>query len=160
MPWTGSHSFSTLLDRCMDRHQGHDWPPERDAVYVVSRNPWKGSTGEGALPIYVGGNTGKSARFRTRVGDLFADLYGFFGGETGHHSGGQTLHWFCDDFDIHPGDLHLGWFTEPEWCDRCVEAGLHRDLGEQLPSGLRLLNKKRPPACKEHPPKAPYWWRG
>jgi hypothetical protein len=38
----------------------------------------------------VGGNTGGAARFCTRIGDLVADMHGFFGNETGHHSGGIT----------------------------------------------------------------------
>jgi hypothetical protein len=60
-------------------------------VYIVSRRQWSKTPTDAAEPLYVGGNTGGAARFCTRIGDLVADMHGFFGNETGHHSGGITL---------------------------------------------------------------------
>ena len=67
-------------------------PPEKGSAYVVTQREWSGHPTKESTPLYVGGNSGKSDRFRTRVGDLIADTFGFFGGDTGHHSGGQHLH--------------------------------------------------------------------
>src|SRR4051794_19543171 len=70
--------------------------PMRPSV-ISSRNwprPPKGLTAGERRPLgdlhRSGGTTGKSERFRTRVGDLLADLFGFYTTTTGHHSVGDT----------------------------------------------------------------------
>jgi hypothetical protein len=71
-------------------------PRERDAVYLVSEREWQAQPDETAHILYVGGNTGTSSGFATRIGDLIAELLGFYGEPTGHHSGGQILWGWCD----------------------------------------------------------------
>ena len=118
-------------------------PPERCGVYLVTRHPWSGAPSHEALPLYVGGNTGVSARFRTRVGDLLIDALGFYGGGTGHSSGGQHLHEWCATSGTAATDLYVGWYTETPWCDRCVEVRLHAELRPRL-------NRRSPPRCQLH----------
>lgn len=132
------------------------WPPPGDAVYLVSRYQWSRSPTAAAEPLYIGGNTGASRRFCTRVGDLVADMFGFSGGGTGHHTGGQLLWKWCDANRVHPGDLWLGWATSRRWCGRCAETALYEafpkapkaELDDMKGRGLR--NQKRPPRCKAH----------
>lgn len=163
MPWSEPIRISALLEGCLDLHGGPQWPPEDRGAYVVSHGPWPdGYPGRETRPLYVGGTTGKSKRFRTRIGDLIADLHGFYGGETGHHSGGIKLHRdYCQKHRIKPGDLHIGWYTEPDFCSRCVERSLFEELKAQVESqGLVLLNKNAPPACRAgHLPRPSGWWR-
>ena len=151
--WVGPFQIKTYLENAISNEKvwGDRWPCERDAVYVVSRHAWAGNPAEGAQVLYVGGNTGSSSRFVTRIGDLIADIHGFWGERTGHHSGGQTLWKWCDHHRVHPGDLWLAWARNP--CVRCAE----RHLYETLPRATRddfsttgLLNKKSPPRCSQH----------
>lgn len=103
--------------------------------------------------MYVGGNTGNSERFATRVGDLMADMFGFYGGDTGHHSGGQHIYEYCEKNKIHPLDLYLGWkkylispksnSSVPSNCPRCQEVLLHDELDPKP-------NRNKPPKCKWH----------
>ena len=162
MPWSTPIRISELLEDCLSLEAGAQWPPEDKGVYVVSHEPWPdGYPASGTRPLYVGGTTGKSKRFRTRIGDLMADLHGFYGDETGHHSGGIKLHAYCREYGVKPGDLYLGWYTEADFCDRCVERSLFEDLKAQVEAqGLVLLNKNAPPACKAgHAPRPPGWWK-
>lgn len=68
--------------------------------------------------IYIG----KSDSVKRRIGDLIADIFGFYGDKVeekkkrGHHSGGQTIHQSItnkkkiDKIDISsPFDLYLSW---------------------------------------------------
>lgn len=107
-----------------------------------------------AEPLYVGGCTGRSKRFCTRVGDLIADMFGFFDGGTGHHSGGQTLYSWCTKNEVNPGDLFLSWARGgPGWCARCAERKMFDDLPRAPPrdfDAIGLRNKKRPPRCSLH----------
>jgi hypothetical protein len=154
LQWTGPFEIKDYLANAIDRttRWKKRWPPDGDAVYLVSRHPWAKRPTDAAEPLYVGGNTGNSPRFCTRVGDLFADMFGFFG-ETGqgHHSGGQTLWKWCDANRVHPGDLWLGWTNSG--CPRCVESFLF-DGFPRAPkhdtAGLGLRNKIRPPRCPKH----------
>jgi hypothetical protein len=68
--WTGPFKISDLLDR-------EERPPEDLGVYLVSRMPWKGEPEPECIPLYVGGTTGKTPRFPSRVGELIADMTGF-----------------------------------------------------------------------------------
>lgn len=137
--WEGPFPISLLLESCIDPN----WPapPEAGGVYLVSRQPWSVRPTVECDPLYVGSNTGHSARFRTRIGDLFADLFGFFGEETGHHSGGQHLHHYCRKTGLAPLALYIGWTRSD--CPRCDENALVESL---RPS----LNRSKPPKCKLH----------
>lgn len=138
MKWMDPVTIGVLLDRSFSLTP---LIPERKSVYLVSQRAWKAQPTENCIPLYVGSNTGKSPRFRTRIGDLIADLFGFFG-STGHSTGGQSLRAFCQQNGIHPNALFIGWITECE-CNRCAEGDLFRSLRPQL-------NKKRPPRCPAH----------
>lgn len=86
MRWVGPVTIDTLLENGVKGLQ--PWPPGADGVYLVSKKGWVRRPDRVCNPLYVGSNTGKSMRFRTRIGDLVADIFGFFvEGETGHHSG-------------------------------------------------------------------------
>lgn len=138
--WIGSYQIKEILNHSIDNTI--PLPPESGSAYLVSQNSWQTQPTAECIPLYVGGNTGLSARFRTRVGDLLADAFGFFGDETGHSSGGKSLHWWCRENHINPMNLHLAW-VERCVCHRCLEIELYRELSP-------LLNKKSPPRCKTH----------
>jgi hypothetical protein len=148
--WTGPFQIQTYLENSISRDINW-WPPERDAVYVVSERAWTVAPEESAHILYVGGNTGESNRFVTRIGDLLADLFGFFGGGTGHHSGGQTLWEWCNANGVVPTKLWLGWGTSD--CARCAEKLLYETF-PKAPKGAfdkqGLRNKISPPACPDH----------
>jgi len=140
MPWRGPYKLRDLIDRPAD--DDRYLPTDDVGVYVVTRARWEGSPNRQCGVLYVGGNTGKSDRFRTRVGDLLADMCGFYGRETGHHSGGQSIRGWCKKERANPLDLWIGWQTEVT-CKRCAEI----DACDQLQPEL---NKKRPSRCPEH----------
>lgn len=142
--WVGSYSIEEILRRSLDNRLPK--PPETGSAYLVSARQWKRQPLAACLPLYVGGITGKSTRFRTRIGDLIADMFGFYGGLTGHHSGGQSLHRWCIDQKKNPLELYLGWVRDCR-CHRCLEV----DLFETFGVGKTLLNKVRPSVCKKHP---------
>ncbi|NVJ27983.1 hypothetical protein HUW62_42935 [Myxococcus sp. AM011] len=146
--WSGSFQISELLAQCMNDAQ--PWPPAWRGVYLVSRNAWTGSPNSECHPLYVGSNTGKSQRFCTRIGDLIADLHGFYDGGTGHHSGGQTLWKWCRDNKVHPGALYLGWGTSEDFCARCAEVTTVVKFVSSWAERAPLLNGNRPPACRAH----------
>jgi len=129
-----------LLDQSTD--DGYSKPPEAGGVYVVSRKNWDDFPDSKCIPLYVGSNTGKSPRFRTRVGDLLADTFGFFGKSTGHSSGGRSLHYWCIENQVNPMNLYLGWAENCE-CQRCSEIKWYQELNPSL-------NKVKPPWCKIH----------
>jgi len=92
---------------------------------------------------YVGGITGGSHRFRTRIGDLLADMLGFHGdGKIEHSSGGRSLHIWSMKHRIKPLDLHLAWAEAPS-CHRCLEVELHAALHPEL-------NRVTPSRCPTH----------
>jgi len=138
--WHGPYPIAELLDRCLQ--QGFDLPPDSHGVYVVSKRCWEGTPTLACDPLYVGSTTGNSARFRTRVGDLIADMFGFFTTETAHHSGGQSLYRFCQENGIHPNHLFIGWLSDCA-CLRCEEVRLYKELRPKL-------NRKCPTRCSLH----------
>ncbi len=140
MTWIGSYRILNLLEAAIT--DDHEWPPEDHGVYVVTQTAWNGQPSADDGVLYIGGTTGTSARFVTRVGDLIADILGFYGRETGHHSGGQKIWEYCNHERIHPLDLHIGWF-EGCRCVRCAESEAIRVLQPKL-------NKNAAPACQEH----------
>jgi hypothetical protein len=137
MRWSGPYRIDKLLDNLETR------PPEAHSVYLISKKRWNGQPTAKCIPLYVGSNTGKSGRFRTRVGDLIADMFGFFGSETGHHSGGQTLHSHCMEHGLKPTKLYIGWLTQSD-CERCDETEVYQKFKPYL------LNKNHPTICRQH----------
>ena len=135
MKWIGPFKIDSLLDNCLD--EWHPWPPEANAVYLVSQKAWKTRPTGDCIPLYVGSNTGRSPRFRTRVGDLIADMFGFFA----HSSGGQSLYNHCKQERINPKQLYIGWAGCS--CMRCAENLLYDYLEPKL-------NKVRPSRCLDH----------
>jgi len=148
--WTGPFRIRDLLASCLDDAQA--WPPASKGVYLVSRRRWTDAPSSECLPLYIGGNTGKSERFCTRIGDLIADMHGFWAGGTGHHSGGIKLYNWCAKNKVPPGNLYIGWARRVPWCGRCAEIELLDALCEswQCRQELGLLNGSRPPACAQH----------
>ncbi len=140
MEWKGPFTIDELLDSFLE--PSRERPPERDGVYVISERSWEAEPTIECNPLYVGSNTGKSERFRTRIGDLIADMFGFYGAATTHHSGGQTLNRYCGEKHLSPRVLYIGW-VEKCTCSRCVENDLYDCLKPEL-------NKKRPARCKKH----------
>jgi hypothetical protein len=140
MPWVGPFRLKEMLQNCLDHAQ--ETPQEAGGVYVVSEKAWTGAPDKQAGVLYVGGNTGESDRFKTRIGDLIADMFGFFGSSTGHHSGGRHLHEWCKEDGRHPWDLYIGWKTDVG-CPRCAEYSAFEELE---PSENRI----RPSRCRTH----------
>lgn len=140
MIWHGPFRVRDVLENCFDDHYK---PPECKSVYVVSLRPWESEPTPACQPLYVGSNTGKSERFRTRVGDLIADAFGLYCCDTGHSCGGRKLHEFCRDAKLNPMRLFLGWLSSCA-CHRCAERAIWERLRPRL-------NKNRPARCKTHP---------
>src|SRR3989304_1288595 len=138
MKWIGPFRITRLLDNMMSSSRLS--PPEANSVYVISKKSWVKEPDEKCLPLYVGSNTGKSKRFRTRIGDLIADMFGFFGEETGHHSGGISLHRWCRQENLNPKNLYIGWLQGCN-CVRCSENSIY-DLLKPI------WNLKRPQRCR------------
>ncbi len=149
--WIGPFKVKVLLENCMNKSQ--EWPAKDNGVYVVSKEKWRGEPKITNKILYVGGNTGKSERFATRIGDLIADMFGFYGGGTGHHSGGRSINKDCKNENLNPLNLYLGWkkylidpeskSSRPANCPRCHERTLYDDLKPKL-------NKKKPSKCPWH----------
>lgn len=140
MCWHGPYRIRDLLENVV--HDDRLRPGDDAGIYVVTCRGWDGTPSVESCVLYVGGNTGKSKRFPTRIGDLLADTFGFFGSETGHHSGGQSLWEWCRQERVNPLDLYIGWRTGVR-CGRCAEARAYERLAPKL-------NKKRPARCKNH----------
>lgn len=138
--WVGPFEIQRVLDHSID--DSMPLPPESGSAYVVTRNAWKTAPTSDAVVLYVGGTTGRSARFRTRLGDVLADAFGFFGEETGHSSGGQSIHGWCRENQVSPLRLHIAWVRRCD-CHRCLEVELVRRFSP-------LLNRRKPPRCKKH----------
>jgi hypothetical protein len=102
--WIGPLKIDELLNQAVA--VSPIMPPAADSAYLVSRKPWKDAPDPSCEALYIGGNTGVSERFRTRIGDLIADLFGFYSGQTGHHSGGISLNKYCKQESFSPGALH------------------------------------------------------
>lgn len=136
MKWVGPFTINKLLNSCLD--DAHPWPPESNGVYLVSRKAWKIRPNWDCIPLYVGSNTGRSSGLCTRVGDLIADMFGFFW----HSSGGQSLYNYCKEKKLNPKRLYIGW-VENCGCFRCAENYIYDLLKPEL-------NRRRPAKCKQH----------
>lgn len=140
--WIGPFRIDRLLASCHDASFRR--PGVTRSCYVVTQRRWAASPSRKSFPLYVGGNTGKSKRFRTRLGDLLADAFGFFGSKaTGRHSGGQSLFRWCRRHNVNPLKLHVAWVQGVK-CHRCLEVRLCQSLDPKL-------NRVSPARCKEHP---------
>ena len=142
MRWVGPITVDRLLDWGSD--SSIPPPPLEPSVYIVSRLAWHNEPSVDCTPLYSGGLTSDSPRFRARIGDLIADMFGFFGevGKKGHHSGGQAIFRYCIENSVSPRHLYLGW-AEDVSCHRCEENRLYTKLSPEL-------NRKRPPPCPIH----------
>jgi hypothetical protein len=140
--WIGPIQVRTLLKSCLDGRRRR--PPNSGSVYLVTRKAWSKCPTTKCEPLYVGGITGRSQRFRTRVGDLLADAFGFYNetNRIGHHSGGRRLHKWCKKNRISPLNLYVAWIKGTR-CHRCLEIRLHDFL---KPSE----NVYRPSYCHAH----------
>ena len=86
--WIEPFKVSEMLDQ-VDPNSAK-MPPKASSVYLFSEKPWRGTPTKSCIPLYVGGNAVNPDRFRTRVGDVIADLFGFYAGHNlGHSSGGN-----------------------------------------------------------------------
>ncbi len=147
----GPFEIKLYLANTINKEWDEQWPCESNAVYLVSEHRWEQTPTDKAHVLYIGSNTGTSSRFVTRIGDLIADMYGFYGEKTGHHSGGQTLWQWCNHRQIHPGDLWLAWAKTT--CTRCAELHLYTSFSRAQKNDFNehgLRNKNSPPACKLH----------
>ena len=133
--WVGPFTVGAMLKHCLDDDLPK--PPASKSAYLVSEHRWKGKPTAACRPLYVGGTTGKSERLRTRIGDLVADLFGFFTDTTGHHSGGYKLHCYCREHKISPLALFIGWVLDAP-CHRCLEVELHKVYKSSLLNNHRL----------------------
>lgn len=131
MNWVGSITVDELLEGAFN--PAIPRPPLEPSVYLVSRSPWQGEPTVACEPLYAGGLLGDWPRFRTRIGDLIADMFGFFGevGKKGHHSSSQSIHRYCIEHGISPLHLYIGW-AEKVSCHRCAEIMLYEMLSPRL----------------------------
>ena len=145
--WVGPLRIADMLDRCLDDE--FPKPPESHSMYLVSREPWETYPfSDNCTPLYVGSTTGRSQRFRTRVGDVISDMFGFYQTHSAHSSGGISLHCYCIDEGVRPGELYMSWLSGCG-CTRCAEHYFWEDL---KPS----LNVNQPPLCSLHAGEAVY----
>jgi hypothetical protein len=140
--WVGPFRLRDYLEMAADPKQVR--PPEYKGVYILSQRPWVGVPTKDDSILYVGGNTTEWGYFRRRVGDLVADVLGFFNKEFGHNPGGQSAWRFCRRNHLKPLDLYLGW-VEGVHCPMCAEKEVYEKLGS-------ALGRRAPPRCKIHTP--------
>lgn len=154
--WSTPMRVGELVDRSATDYRV--LPPRSNGVYLVTEASWSVSGSDcweairTAGALYVGGNSSNSERFRTRIGDLLADLFGMYArgrpGETGdgkstgtgHHSAGQTLNLWCWLNRKSAADLHIAWQSASA-CPRCGEWEAFWRLRPDL------LNVRTPPRC-------------
>lgn len=154
--WIGPLKVKEYLANCINRDPSWAvgtgyWPPDSGAIYLVTTHSWRDRPTQDAGPLYVGGNTSQSGRFATRVGDLIADMHGFYTEKTGHHSGGISLWKWCEAQQHHPGELYLAWACVAPGC-QCAEREIFVTFPHASEDGkiAGLLNKIVPPRCQLH----------
>jgi hypothetical protein len=139
--WVSPCQIGEMLKWPLDRK-----PPRRDTktAYVITRGKWDVWPNPDSEPLYVGGTTGKNPRFWTRLGDLIADLFGFYtdAKTSSHHSGARSIRKWCRDNKVSPLELYIAW-VKGKTCHRCLETELYERLKP-------ILNKSRPPHCQSH----------
>jgi hypothetical protein len=130
--WVGPFRLREYLE-----NPAQAWPPEFNAVYVVSEDGWT-TRGVPNAALYVG--TSFTPRFRARIGDLIADTLGLGSPDfAAHHCGGFRIWNWCAERARNPLDLFLGWWVQSEGddCVVCAEIFLWESLHP-------LLNRGRP----------------
>lgn len=132
--WLGPFKIATLLDKCFNEEYK---PPDSNSIYLISREAWERSP-YNCTPLYIGSLTGNTPRLRDRIGDLIADMFGFFF----HHSGGQSIYYYCKEENLNPKELYIGWL-EKCGCMRCAENYYYNLLEPKL-------NINKPSKCREH----------
>lgn len=138
MVWRGPYQITKLLRQINLR------PPEENGIYLISRKMWRQEPSIRCFPLYIGSNSGRVTSFRMRIGDLIADMFGFYGtDEVGHHSGAQRLHEYCLQENISPKQLYIGWTEGHDVCLRCAENQYYDSL-------TPLFNMNRPERCRQH----------
>jgi hypothetical protein len=140
--WVGPFQIRKLLETAFNAPTDKRKPPAQGSAYLVTRRGWRGDPKPASVPLYVGGITGRSHRFRTGIGDLLADAFGFYTESTGHSSGGQSLHEWCCQNGVNALDLYIAWVRETR-CHRCLEVRLHHILDPEL-------NRVHPSRCARH----------
>ncbi len=158
--WKEPVAIRSLLENCFTETA---MPPHSPSVYVISKKPWRGKPKKEAELLYVGGMTSKNPRFRGRIGDFIADIFGFFNDaenpktrkplKLAHHSGGMWLHEYCGknpDALLSPFGLYIGW-AEATACHRCLECEVYQEFEQEL-IHVRGPNwkGKRPARCGRH----------
>ena len=141
MSWIGPYTIEKLLDSFST--PPHYIPPESNGVYLVSKEPWVTCPTKECIPLYVGSNTGRSKCFRTRIGLLIGTMFGFFNYETCMHCGGKKICEYCNENNINPKELFIGWY-ENSSCNRCDENRFYDELNP-------CLNRRQPNRCRDHP---------
>jgi hypothetical protein len=120
--WVGSFTIEQLMSNCMNDVFR---PSASNSVYLVSKEPWESHPSGGCDPLYVGGST----QLRFRIGDLIADMLGFF--PPRHHPGGQSLYDYCKRNSLSPLYLHIGWLDKCG-CTECAEYYFWEELEPEL----------------------------
>ncbi|MCR6733403.1 MAG: hypothetical protein NVV83_04615 [Afipia sp.] len=69
--WIGPFQIRDLLEFSL-KGSHIPQPPDSGSTYLVSKHSWQTHPSGDSEALYIGGNTGRSARFRTRMGDLLA----------------------------------------------------------------------------------------
>lgn len=110
--------------------------------HLVSKHSWQTHPSGESEALYIGGNTGRSARFSHQDGRSPCGCAWLLYQQTGHHSGGQSIHRWCWLNDINPLDLYIAWVDGSE-CHRCLENRTYRDLNP-------ALNRVVPAKCTAH----------
>jgi hypothetical protein len=138
--WIGPFQIRNLLETAANPNA--ILPPERGSAYLVTERAWRSDPTSESGPLYVGGITGKSDHFRTRIGDLLADSFGFYGKLNGHSSGGTSIHKWCVKNGVRPLDLHLSW-VEGTGCHRCLEVRASPRSQSQSTEPVRRASQTR-----------------
>ena len=142
VPWVGPFALIDYLGAVLN--EGHRWPAESNGIYVVSTASWRGRPTIACRPLYVG----LSSVLITRIGSLVADMLGLFAHESGHHSGGRTIYFYCKKTGIPPLKLYLGWKESVPW-EHCCEFYEYWRLNRP-PCNSRAKGKE--PWCQSHLP--------
>jgi hypothetical protein len=144
--WIGPFQVRKMLEHCLDDSVVPK-ALESGSAYLVTRKDWRTAPTHESIPLYVGGNTGEAPRFRTRVGDLLADAFGFFTSKNGTQFGRHATPPLVSRKQRESArPLHS--VDRWQWMPSM--------LGKRLYTGLKpALNRVSPSRCKTHLPAPP-----